>query len=102
MRTSVRIERLVLNGLRLSRWERDALGPAIARELRQLAGEPPGQHAGTGDRGPGSPVDQIAREVAASVHQATAAARGHGPAASRPGHLAPSRPPGPAARGGRR
>ena len=37
MSTDVRIERLVLDGLELSRRERDALGPAIARELRRLA-----------------------------------------------------------------
>lgn len=74
MRTDVRIERLVLDGLELSRRERDALGPAIARELRRLASEPAGR-AGPRHRGPGSAVDGIAREVAAAVHQATAVHR---------------------------
>jgi len=46
MRTSVRIERVVLDGVELSRRERDALGPAIARELRRLAGEPADGPAG--------------------------------------------------------
>jgi hypothetical protein len=83
MRTDVRIERLVLDGLELSRRERDALGPAIARELRRLASEPAGR-AGPRHRGPGSAVDGIAREVAAAVHQATAVHRqAAGPAARR-------------------
>jgi hypothetical protein len=82
MRTNVRIERVVLDGLMLSRWERDDLGPAIARELRRLAGEPTGEPtdrpAAPQRREPGSAVDGIAREVAATVHRAlppTAAAR---------------------------
>ena len=91
MTTSVRIERVVLDGLELSRRERDALGPAITRELRRLAGEPAngpaGRRAGTrreGPEGPGSAVDAIARDVAAAVHRATAAARpAPGPAARR-------------------
>jgi len=91
MRTNVRIGRLVLDGLRLSRPERDALGPAIARELRRLAGEPanrlasgPAARAETQRREPGSAVDGIAREVAVAVHRATAAARpAAGPAARR-------------------
>ena len=75
MRTHVRIERVVLDGLELSRRERDALGPAIARELRRLADEPADRRAETQRRGPGPAVDGIAREVAVAVHQATAAVR---------------------------
>lgn len=77
MSTNVQIERVVLDGLKLSRRERDALGPAIARELRRLANQPMNEAAAWGDsrrREPGSAVDGIAREVAAAVHQATAAA----------------------------
>ena len=84
MRTNVRIEHVVLDGIALSRRERDALGPAIARELRRLAGEPadepPGRSAQTQRPGPGSAVDGIAREVAAAVHRATDTA---GPGARR-------------------
>lgn len=90
MKTNVRIERVVLDGLKLSRRERDALGPAIARELRQLADQRAngaGARADLQRQEPGSAVDGIAREIAAAVHRATAAAR---PAAS------------PAARGRRR
>ncbi len=88
MRTSVRIERVVLDGLELSRRERDALGPAIARELRRLASEaasgPAGRRAETRREGRGSAVDGIARDVAAAVHRATTAARpAPGPAARR-------------------
>ena len=91
MRTSVRIERVVLDGLELSRRERDALGPAIARELRRLASEPANgpaeRRAGAqreGRQGQGSVVDGIARDAAAAVHRATAAARpAPGPAARR-------------------
>ena len=87
MRTNVRIERVVLDGIELSRRERDAVGPAIARELRlAAAGEPVGRRVQTQRRGSGSAVDGIARQVAAAVHRATAASR-----------LAA----GPAARGGR-
>ena len=86
MRTNVRIERVVLDGIELSRRERDAIGPAIARELRRLAGEPVGRRVQTQRRGSGSAVDGIARQVAAAVHRATATSR-----------LAA----GPAARGGR-
>jgi hypothetical protein len=90
MRTGVRIGHLVLDGFELSRGERDALGPAIARELRRLAAEPvpgpPGRRAGDRGTGPGSAVDGIAGQVAAAVHQATAAARPAAvPAARRPG-----------------
>jgi hypothetical protein len=88
MSTRIRIERLVLDGIELSRRERDALGPAIARELCQLAGEPQAP-------GAGSAVDGIAREVAAAVQRA-AAQQAAGPGAARAvGHA-------PASRGGRR
>ena len=84
MRTSVRIERVVLDGLELSRRERDALGPAIARELRRLASEPARPHPETRREGPGTAVDGIARDVAAAVHRATAAVRpAPGPATRR-------------------
>ena len=87
MRTSVRIERVVLDGLELSRRERDALGPAIARELRRLANPATSGLAAGGDlrpQGPGPAVVGIAREIAAVVHQATAAARpAAGPAVRR-------------------
>ena len=84
MRINVRIERVVLDGLELSRGERAALGPAIARELRRLAGEPAGRHAETRHREPGSAIDAIAREVAAAAHRATGAARqAAGPAVRR-------------------
>ncbi len=78
MRTDIRIEHLVLDGLELSRRERDALSPAIARELRLLANPPAKRTPNwrTEDRRrKDSPVEQIARQVAVAVHQATATAR---------------------------
>jgi len=90
MSTRIRIERLVLDGIELSRRDRDALGPAIARELRQLAGEPADHRHALRPPDAGSAVDGIAREVAAAVHGAA------GPGATRAaGHA-------PASRGGRR
>jgi hypothetical protein len=84
MRANVQIERVVLDGLELSRAERAALGPAIAGELRRLAGEPAGRRADTRRRHAGSAIDAIAREVATAVHRATVAARQPtGPAARR-------------------
>ena len=87
MSTDVRIECIVLDGLELSHRDRSALGPAIARELRRLVGEPAGERPGrpgeTGPDGPGAAVHGIAREVAAAVYLATAAARPAGlPAAA--------------------
>jgi hypothetical protein len=77
--TRIRIERLVLDGIELSRRERDALGPAIARELRRLAGEqarePADPRGEPRHRGASPAVDGIAREVAAGVHRVTPAAR---------------------------
>jgi hypothetical protein len=74
MRTSIKIERVVLDGVQLSRAERAALAPAIARELRLLAGERADEAAGRlaepRPAGPGPSVDGIAREVAAAVHRA--------------------------------
>jgi len=96
MTTNIRIDRVVLDGLKLSRRERDAIGPAIARELRRLAAEQAGR-ADTQRREPGSAVDGIAREVAAAVHRASTATR---PAATRP--AAGLAATGPAARRGRR
>ena len=79
MRTDVRIECVVLDGVRLSHRERAELGPAIARELRRLAGEPaaarPAPPIQPGNLEAGAIVHGIAREVAAAVHLATAAAR---------------------------
>jgi hypothetical protein len=78
MRINVQIERVVLDGLELSRRDRDALGPAIARELRQLASEPANGAATWSElqrQGPGSAVAGIAREIATAVRQATTAAR---------------------------
>ena len=83
MSTRIRIERLVLDGIELSRRERDELGPAIARELRRLAGEPTheladGQADPRGEprhRGASPAVDGIAREVAAAVHRVMPAAQ---------------------------
>jgi hypothetical protein len=72
MSTRIRIERLVLDGVELSRRERDALGPAIARELRHLAGEPADHENPLRPPGAGSAVDGIAREVAAAVQRAAA------------------------------
>jgi hypothetical protein len=95
MSTRIRIERLVLDGVELSRRERDALGPAIARELRQLAGEPADHRNPLRPPGAGSAVDRIAREVAAAVHRATAQ-RPAAPGAARAAGRAS------ASRGGRR
>jgi hypothetical protein len=78
MKTDVRIGRVVLDGLQLSRREREALGPAIARELRRLADDPEASRDRPGHpRPPGRDlvVDGIAREVAAAVHQARSAPR---------------------------
>lgn len=88
MTINVRIERVVLDGIELSSRERDALGPVIARELRRLAAGPThgpaGRRAETRREGPGPAVDGIARDVAAAVHRAIAAARPTpGPAARR-------------------
>jgi hypothetical protein len=111
MSTTIKIERLVIDGIELSRRERDALGPAIARELRRLAGGPAREPADSGEprhRSAGSAVDGIAREVAAAVHRATATARGRPAAAPRARPTAgpvagrPSARAGQAAQGGRR
>jgi hypothetical protein len=80
MNTDVRIEHLVIDGIKLSRRERDALGPAIARELRRLGSLP----ANAPEPGRGSAADGIARQVAAAVHQATTAALPRPEANSRP------------------
>jgi hypothetical protein len=89
MNTDVHIEHLVLDGIDLSRRERDALGPAIARELRRLASrpvdEPRDRCAEDRQRGPASAVDGIAGQVAAAVHRATAAALPAAGGARRPG-----------------
>jgi hypothetical protein len=75
MSTDFRIEHLVIDGIQLSRRERDALGPAIARELRRLASSPVDAlpDSRSGNRGPRSAADGVARQVAAAVHQATTA-----------------------------
>lgn len=77
MSTRVRIQHLVLDGITLSRRERDALGPAITRELRRLAARadhPPGSSTAERPRHPDTTVDEIARRVGAAVHRATVAA----------------------------
>jgi hypothetical protein len=76
MSTDFRIEHLVIDGIQLSRRERDALGPAIARELRRLARLPETAMPDlrSENRGPRSAADGVAQQVAAAVHQATTAA----------------------------
>jgi hypothetical protein len=100
MRTSIRIERVVLDGLELTRAERAALAPAIARELSRLAAEradePAGRRAESQRLGQGPSVEGIAREVAAAVHRAI------GPAAMARPTAAPATPAAPAARRGHR
>jgi hypothetical protein len=65
MKVTVRIDELVVSGLHLSRRERDALAPAVQRELARIVARAP-------DRPPGvrSPVDRVARDVALAVHRA--------------------------------
>ena len=84
MRTDVRIDHLVLDGVELSRRQRDELGPAIARELRRLADRPadgsiyrPGEGR---RRGAETAVTEIARQVAGSVNQAVFGVRPTTPA----------------------
>ena len=100
MSTRIRIERLVLDGIELSRRERDALGPAIARELRQLAGGQGDRSDEPQHRGASPVVEEIAREVAAAVHGATPAPAHRASPARR---AAPAARPAPGVpRGGRR
>jgi hypothetical protein len=68
--TDVRIDRLVLEGLELSRREREALAPAIARELRLIAPYPRPVGARDWSGKAPSTVDRIAREVAVAVRGA--------------------------------
>ncbi|MGD0239883.1 MAG: hypothetical protein ABSB59_06080 [Streptosporangiaceae bacterium] len=84
MSTRIKIEQLVLDGIELSRRERDALGPAIARELRQLGGDQASGRDEPRHRSAGRTVDEIAREVAAAVRQAAAAARPAAPPVAPP------------------
>jgi hypothetical protein len=73
VRVNVRIDRLVLDGLELSRRERDLLVSAIERELRPLAdggAAGPAADAAVGGRPPGSRVVTIATHVAAAVNGA--------------------------------
>ena len=100
MSTRINIEHLVLDGIELSRRERDALGPAIARHLRQLTGEPGAGRAALRPQEPGSAVERIAREVAAAVRLATAAHLAT--AAARPVAGQGKRPASPPAHGGSR
>jgi hypothetical protein len=64
MRVNVRIDELVVDGLELSRRERDALAPAVQRELRRLVAATPAGRPGRHPR-----VDRIARDVALAVHR---------------------------------
>lgn len=69
MKIDVRIDRVVLDGVAITRRERERLGPAIERELRRLVdGAAPGD--GVDDAAKPAPggVDGIAREVAIAVH----------------------------------
>jgi hypothetical protein len=101
MSTNIRIERVVLDGLKLTRAERAALAPAIAAELRRLAGEPAGEpagrRAGPQQAGQGPSVEGIAREVAAAVHRALRPAVVARPAAAPTASAAPMLPAAPAA-----
>jgi hypothetical protein len=59
----VAIDRLVVDGIALSRAERRALVESVQRELAgRLAGTPPGA--------PHTPVERLGRDVAAGVHAA--------------------------------
>ena len=64
MRVTVRIDELVVDGLELSRRERDALAPAVQRELGRLVAPAP---SGRPSRHPR--VDRIAYDVALAVHR---------------------------------
>jgi hypothetical protein len=75
VKIDVKIDRMVLEGLELSRRERDALTPAIERELRRLAGEPGDRRADERRGATASTVDGIAREVAGAVHRSIGPAR---------------------------
>ncbi|MGZ6558900.1 MAG: hypothetical protein ACXVH1_04925 [Solirubrobacteraceae bacterium] len=71
----MRIDRLVLNGVDLSRRERDALGPAIGRELARLVSlSPSGDPTAARHRAARSRVDGVARNIAVEVHRAIAPA----------------------------
>ena len=65
MTVTVRIDELVVSGLDLSRRERDALAPAVQRELARLVAQTPGRPSDAR-----SPVDRVARDVALAVHRA--------------------------------
>jgi hypothetical protein len=66
---AIRIDRLVLDGVKLTRRERHGLAPAIERELRLLS---PGRRRPPAHELPDarSRLDGIARDVAVSVHDA--------------------------------
>jgi len=73
VRVNVTIDSLVLDGLELSRRERDTLVTAIQREMRLVAPGPAaaeGIRALDGGRPPASRVDSIARHVALAVNRA--------------------------------
>jgi hypothetical protein len=76
MKVDLRIERLILDGVELTRHERAALGPAIERELRLRLDRGRGaqRHLDRGGvRGDAlvtQRVDRIGRDVAAAVDSA--------------------------------
>jgi len=65
VKVTVRIDELVVSGLDLSRRERDALAPAVQRELARVVAQAPERAFGAR-----SPVDRVARDVALAVHRA--------------------------------
>jgi hypothetical protein len=65
VRVNVRIDTLALDGIELTRRERDALGPALERELALVVR---GGLAVAPADAAGSRIDGIARRVAIAVH----------------------------------
>jgi hypothetical protein len=80
VRVAITIDRLLVNGLELSRWDRAALGPAIQRELALVVRGGAGDAARRPRPARAGTVDRIAREVAVAVHGAigTSSPRGGG------------------------
>ncbi len=70
MSLDLRLDEIVLDGIELSRRERDLLGEAVRRELRALlAGRPASDRLGAGARG-SERAHRLGRDVALAVHQA--------------------------------
>jgi hypothetical protein len=72
MKVNLRIERLVLDGVELTRRERAALAGAIERELRLQLAPPararPQLAATIPDGRAGARVERIGRDIAAALH----------------------------------